>query len=101
MVSRHDGNKKFGTRPNIMTLGPKNTVFLAQKSVFFLRYAHITHFFGFRQTRLNGIISCPYPQVTLYAFGFPLCVRSAGRFLAPMDQNGPLAENAIFYAMPI
>ena len=40
------------------------------KMLFFLRYAHITHFFGLRQTRLNGIISSPYPQVTLDTFGF-------------------------------
>ena len=26
MVSRHDGNKKIGIRPNNMVLGPKNTV---------------------------------------------------------------------------
>ena len=34
MAFRHDGNKKFRIRPNSMALGPKNTVFLARKSVF-------------------------------------------------------------------
>ena len=100
MVSRHDGNKKFGIRPNNMALGPKNAVFLAQKSVFFLRYAHITHFFGLKQTRLNGIISSPYPQVTLDTFGFPVDVRSAVQqavFWPRLPKNGPFwAGNAIF-----
>ena len=34
MVSRHDGDKKIGICPNNMASGPKNTVFLAKKSVF-------------------------------------------------------------------
>ena len=58
--------------------------------LFFLGYAHITHFFGLKQTRLNEIISSPYPQVTLDTFGFPVGVRSADRFLAPIAQNGLL-----------
>ena len=45
------------------------------KMLFFLRYAHITHFFGLRQTRLDGIISSPYPKVILDAFGFPVDAR--------------------------
>ena len=48
----------------------QNIAFLAQKICFFLRYAHITHFYGLCQTRLNGIISSPCPQVTLDTFGF-------------------------------
>ena len=99
MVSRHDGNKKIGICPNNMASGPKNTVFLAQKSVF-LRYAHITHFFGLKQTRLNGIISSTYPQVTLDTFGFPVDVRSAVQqavFWPRLPKNGPFwAGNAIF-----
>ena len=47
---------------------------------FFLRYALKTHFFGFRQTRLNGIISSSYPEVTLDTFGFPVGARSAARW---------------------
>ena len=46
---------------------------------FFLRYALKTHFFGFRQTRLNGIISSSYPEVTLDTFGFPVGARLAAR----------------------
>ena len=42
------------------------------KMIFFLRYANITHFFGLRETRLNGIIYSPYPKVTSDAFGFPV-----------------------------
>ena len=55
---------------------PKMALF-GPKICFFLRYAHITHFFGLKQTRLNGIISSPYPQVTLDTFGFPVDVRMA------------------------
>ena len=54
---------------------------------FFLRHALKTHFFGFRQTRLSGIISSSYPEVTLDTFWFSgRCPfgRSAGRFLAPI-----------------
>ena len=79
MVSRRDGNKKFGIRTNNMALGPKNTVFLAQKSVFFLRYAHVIHFFGLKQTRLNVIISSPCPQVFMDTFGFLVGARWAAQ----------------------
>ena len=43
----HDSNNKFRGCPQKMDFGPKIS--------FFLRYAHITHFFGLRRTRLNGI----------------------------------------------
>ena len=45
MVSRRDGNKKFGIRPNNMALGPK-TLYFWSENHFFLRYAHITQFVG-------------------------------------------------------
>ena len=68
-----DGQKENGAisffTPNF---GPKICFF-------FLRYAHVTHFFGLRQTRLNGFISSPYPEVTLDTFGFPVGARSAAR----------------------
>ena len=67
---------------------------------FFLRYALKTHFFGFRQTRLNGIISSSYPEVTLDTFGFPVGARLAARravFWPRLPKNGPFwAGNAIF-----
>ena len=46
---------------------------------FFLRHALKTHFFGFRQTRLSGIISSSYPEVTLDTFGFPVGACLAAR----------------------
>ena len=36
--------------------GAKKHCIFGPKIIFFLRYAHITHFFGLKQTRLNGII---------------------------------------------
>ena len=59
---------------------------------FFLRYALKTHFFGFRQTRLKGIISSSYPEVTLDTFGFPVGARLAARravFWPRLPKNGP------------
>ena len=56
----------------------QNGPFFRLKMLFFLCYAYITHFFGLRQTRLNGIIPSPYPQVTLDAFGFPVDAHLAG-----------------------
>merc|ERR1739844_137454 len=35
------------------------------KFYFFLRYTHITPLIGLRRTQPNGIISPPYPEVTL------------------------------------
>ena len=75
--------------------------FLAQKISFFLRYAHITHFFGLKQTRLNGIIYSPYPQVTLDTFGFLVGARWAARravFWPRLPKMALLgAENGIFW----
>ena len=58
--------------------GPKYCIF-GPKICFFLRYAHITHFFGPWQTWLNGIISSPCPEVTLDTFGFLVGARWAAR----------------------
>ena len=46
---------------------------------FFLRYIHIPPLFGLRRTWLNGIITYPYPEVTLDTFGFPVGVHWAAR----------------------
>ena len=71
------------------------------KNRFFLRYALKTHFFGFRQTRLSGIISSSYPEVTLDTFGFPVGARSAARravFLAPIAQIDPFWHEILFFS---
>ena len=44
--------------------------FLAPKSSFFYATPILSRFFGVRKIRLNGIISPPYPEVTLDNFGF-------------------------------
>ena len=76
------------------------TAFFGPKICFFLRYAHITHFFGLWQPRLNEIISSPCPQVTLDTFGFLVGARWAARravFWPRLPKNGPFwAGNAIF-----
>ena len=66
------------SRPFSGTNCPK-WAFFGLKMLFFLCYAHITLFFGLRQTRLYGFISSSYPEVTLDTFGFPVGARSAAR----------------------
>ena len=55
--------------------------FLTQKQILssVQLYAHITHFFGPRRIRLNGIITSPCPEVTLVTFGFPVGASSAAQ----------------------
>ena len=69
----------------IWMMSPKNW-FLANKLHFwpknqlFLRYTHITPFFGLKRTQLDGTMSSPYPKATLDIFGFPVGAHSvAGR----------------------
>ena len=83
-----------------MALGPKKHCIFGPKISFFLRYAHITHFFGLRQTRLNGIISCPYPQVTLDAFCFLVGVHSAAQqavFWHPLTKMALFGLKMLFF----
>ena len=68
------------------------------KICIFLRYAHITPIFWVRWTRQNGIISPPYPEVTLDNFGFPVCGRLAARraFFWPPGRNFAILSNSHF-----
>ena len=59
--------------------GGRRGPFLARKSAFFYATPIQPPFFGVRRTRLNGIISPPYPEVTLDNFGFPVGGRLAAR----------------------
>ena len=68
-------------------------------SAFLLRYTYETPIFWLGRTRLNGIISPPYPEVTLDNFDFPVdgrlasrraVFRSPGRILAISGQS-PIA----------
>ena len=58
-------------------------------------------FFRVRRSRLNGIISPPYPEVTLDTFGFPVGGRLAARRtvswprLPKVALSGP--KNAVFW----
>ena len=53
-------------------MGPRvhNRSIFDPKISIFLRYTHITPIFGVRRIRPNGILSPPYPEVTLDNFGF-------------------------------
>ena len=65
----------------------------------FLRYAYITpYFFWVGRTRLNGIISPPYPEVTLDNFGFPVGGRLAAlrAFFWPPGRNFAILRKGHF-----
>ena len=53
--------------------------FFAQISAYFYATPMKPPFFWLGRTQLNGIISPPYPEVTLDNFGFLVGVRSAAR----------------------
>ena len=55
-------------------------------------------FFGVGRTRLNGIISPPYPEVTLDNFGFPVGGRLAARraVFQPPGQNFAILRKGHF-----
>ena len=59
-------------------LGQK-TAFSARNSAFFYATPMKPPFFQLKRSRLNGIISPPYPEVTLDTFGFPVGGRLAAR----------------------
>ena len=75
--------------------------FLARKSAFFYATPMKPPFFRLRRSRLNGIISPPYPEVTLDTFGFPVGGRLAARRtvswprLPKVALSGP--KNAVFW----
>merc|ERR1719367_499856 len=62
-------------------MGPRvhNRSIFDPKISVFLGYTHITPFFGVRRIRPNGILSPPYPEVTLDNFSFLVGGRSAAR----------------------
>ena len=72
-------------------MGPRvhNRSIFDPKISIFLRYTHITPIFGVRRIRPNGILSPPYPEVTLDNFGFPVGGRLATRraVFQPPGQN--------------
>ena len=81
-------------------LGQK-TAFSARNSAFFYATPMKPPFFRLRRSRLNGIISPPYPEVTLDTFGFPVNGRLAARRtvswprLPKVALSGP--QNAVFW----
>merc|ERR1712218_53207 len=61
-----------------MDFGPKNCIFGPKICIFYTTLMK-PPFFRVRRSRLNGIISPPYPEVTLDNFGFPVGGRLAAR----------------------
>ena len=71
--------RNSGELQKMQFLGIQSYHLRSARICIFLRYTHITPFFGVRRTRLNGIIIPPYPEVTLDTFGFPVGGRLAAR----------------------
>ena len=75
--------------------------FLARKSAFFYATPMKPPFFRLRRSRLNGIISPPYPEVTLDNFGFPVGGRLATRRAVSWPRFPKVAllgsKNAVFW----
>merc|ERR1712237_213245 len=92
--------KKLDDFQKKLILGQK-TAFSAQNSAFFYATPMKPPFFRLRRSRLNGIISPPYPEVTLDTFGFPVGGRLAARRtvswprLPKVALSGP--QNAVFW----
>ena len=88
-------------RPEKMGVSGQKTAFSAQNSAFFYATPIKPPFFRLRRSRLNGIISPPYPEVTLDTFGFPVGGRLAARRtvswprLPKVALSGP--QNAVFW----
>ena len=84
-----------------MDFWPQKQDFVAGKSAFFYATPMKPPFFRVRRSRLNGIISPPYPEVTLDTFGFPVGGRLAARQtvswprLPKVALSGP--QNAVFW----
>merc|ERR1711902_420415 len=62
----------------------------------FLRYTHITPIFGVRRIRPNGILSPPYPEITLDNFSFPVGGRIAARRDVFWPPDRILARKSVF-----
>ena len=84
-------------------LGQK-TAFLARNSAFFYATPMKPPFFQLKRSRLNGIISPPYPEVTLDTFSFPVGGRLAAWLAVSWPRLPKVAllgsKNAVFGQKP-
>ena len=94
LLSGHDGNKKVGRFWQKNGFWAKKTAFLARNSAFFYATPMKPPFFQLKRSRLNGITSPPYPEVTLDNFGFPV----GGRLATRLTVLWPFGvKNAVFW----
>ena len=100
LLSGHDGNKKIGRFWQKNWFCAKNCIF-GPKFCIFLRYTYETPIFWLRRNWLNGIISPPYPELTLDNFGFPVGGRLATRRTVLWPKLPKVAllgsKNAVFW----
>ena len=93
--------KKIGRVRKKMDLGQK-TAFLTNNSASFYARPMKPPFFWLGRSRLNGMTTPPYPEVTLDTFGFPVGARLAARRAVLWPQLPKVAllgpKNAVFLA---
>ena len=101
LVSGHGGDKKNWMGTKKMDLGPKNCI-LTKNSAFFYATPMKPPFFWLGRSRLNGMTTPPYPEVTLDTFGFPVGACLAARradLWPPLPKVALLGpKNAVFLA---
>merc|ERR1711911_51936 len=92
--------KKFDVFGKKWILGQK-IAFSAQNSAFFYATPMKPPFFRLGRSRLNGMTTPPYPEVTLDTFGFPVGARLAARRAVLWPQLPKVAllgpKNAVFW----
>ena len=100
-VSRHGGEKNLTGTKKKWIWGQK-TAFLTKNSAFFYATPMKPPFFWLGRSRLNGMTTPPYPEVTLDTFGFPVGARLAARRAVLWPQLPKVAllgpKNAVFLA---
>ena len=79
----------------------QKTAFLTKNSAFFYATPMKPPFFWLGRSRLNGMTTPPYPEVTLDTFGFPVGARLAARRAVLWPQLPKVAllgpKNAVFW----
>ena len=79
LVSGHGGDKQSWTISKKKWISGQKTSFLTRNSAFFYATPMKPPFFWLGRSRLNGMTTPPYPEVTLDTFGFPVGARLAAR----------------------
>ena len=101
LVSGHGGDKQSWTISKKKWISGQKTSFLTRNSAFFYATPMKPPFLWLGRSRLNGMTTPPYPEVTLDTFGFPVGARLATRRAVLWPQLPKVAllgpKNAVFW----